>query len=265
MSALTQARSTPLRGDGVVPSCLVAAVAASTKIFQGSLVALDSDGNAIPASATAAVAIGRAEATVDNTDGAAGDLSVEVRTGIFKWANSASTDAIAAADVGNLAYMVDDQTVAKTAAVGRKPAGRIVEVASDGVWVATAPVATAHPPQIVSIPVDLASIVGAGDVVTTYTPGFAGRIEKIEFIVTKPATTEAKAATLNAEIGTTNLTGGAVALTSANCTPLGARVAGSAVTAANYFGPTDTISIESASVTAFAEGQGVLLLTIRPA
>mgnify|MGYP007073182467 CR=1 FL=1 len=115
----------------------------------------------------------------------------------------------------------------------------------------------------VAIPVDLNSISGAGDVLTTWTPGHRGKILDMDFAVSKPVTTAAKAATLNAEIGTTNLTGGAIALTSANCTPLGAIVAGSAITADNVFGASDTVSIEAASVTQFSEGQGFVLMRIQ--
>ena len=119
--------------------------------------------------------------------------------------------------------------------------------------------------QVISFPVDLASITGAGDVVTTYTPGFAGKIVKLDAVVNVPVTTAAKAASINAEIGTTNLTGGVVALTSANCTPMGAVIAGSAVTAANSFTATDTISLEAASVTAFAEGSVTIMMVVEVA
>lgn len=103
--------------------------------------------------------------------------------------------------------------------------------------------------------------VADGDVLTTFTPGFHGQIDSLDFIVGTPVTTGAKASTLNAEIGTTNLTGGTVGLTSANCTPLGAEVAGAAVTGANTFTSTDTISIEASSTTAFVEGDGTLVIT----
>lgn len=109
--------------------------------------------------------------------------------------------------------------------------------------------------------ITLAGITGAQDVVTSWVPGFRGRILKIDFYVDVPVTTAAKAATLNAEIGTTNLTGGTVGLTSANCTPMGAKVSGAAVTGANVFDEDDAISIEAASVTAFAEGSGTLVIT----
>lgn len=116
---------------------------------------------------------------------------------------------------------------------------------------------------VLSIPIDLAAITGAGDVLTNYVPGHKFKILDVDFQVTKPATTAAKLATLNLEIGTVDVTGGAVALTSANCTPLGVQVAGSAVTAANTGSATDTLSVEAASVTAFLEGQGVLLVQIQ--
>jgi hypothetical protein len=101
-----------------------------------------------------------------------------------------------------------------------------------------------------------------GDLLTTFTPGFAGKIVKWWAEVVVPATTADKLATLNLEIGTTNLTGGALALTSANCTPMGNVVAASAITAANEFTETDTISIEAASVTAFAEGTVNLVMVL---
>jgi hypothetical protein len=100
----------------------------------------------------------------------------------------------------------------------------------------------------------LLDTVVAGDVLTTFTPGFAGRIVSVAAAVTTAVTTASDLASLNLEIGTTNVTGGVVALTSANATPLGAVIAGSAVTAANLFTASDTISVEGATVTDFAEG-----------
>lgn len=115
--------------------------------------------------------------------------------------------------------------------------------------------------SILTIPIALANIAD-GDVLTTFTPGFAGNIQKISFAVGVPVTTAGDGTTLNIEIGTTNLTGGVVTLTSANCTPLGAVIDGTAITAANSFGDSDTISIEASSTTAFAEGDGYLLIVL---
>jgi hypothetical protein len=117
-------------------------------------------------------------------------------------------------------------------------------------------------PTVLSFPIDLAQIAGTGDVVTNYPLQGNGRITQVAFVVTVPVTTAAKAATLNLEIGSTNLTGGVVALTSANATPLGKVIVGTAVTANNTFSDGDTLSIESAAVTAFVEGRGVLLVTV---
>lgn len=116
----------------------------------------------------------------------------------------------------------------------------------------------------VSFPVNLASVAN-GNIVTSFVPGFAGTIEKLQFVTSVPVTTAAKATTLNAEIAGVDVTGGVVALTSANCTPIGATVQGSAVTAAKSFGATDAIDIEASSTTAFVEGAGVLILTLKSA
>lgn len=115
----------------------------------------------------------------------------------------------------------------------------------------------------IQVPIALAAITGAGDVVTEMRPGVLGYITNVEWLQGRPVTTAAKAATLNLEIDTTNLTGGTVALTSAACTPLGARIAGSQITANNRLTVESKLSVEAASVTAFAEGDGFLAITIR--
>lgn len=103
-----------------------------------------------------------------------------------------------------------------------------------------------------------------GDIITTYTPGFAGKITKFSALVTDPVTTASDLTTLNLEIGTTDLTGGALALTSANMTPLGAVVDSTAITAANVFSATDTISMEASATTAFAEGEIAVIIKLEP-
>lgn len=112
-------------------------VAASAKIYIGALVVLNATKFAKPGYvATGLVADGVAEKFVDNTAGADGDVTVPVRAGCFPFANSASGDLIAQADIGNACYIVDDQTVAKTDASGtRSKAGTIIDIDSQGVWV----------------------------------------------------------------------------------------------------------------------------------
>ena len=133
MAALTKDRNT-VRRDGVQYSD---PVAASTRIYAGALVCINASGYAVPGStATTLKARGVAQEQVDNSSGAAGDKRVETRRGVFPFANSASTDEITRADIGNSAYIVDDQTVAKTHATNtRSVAGVIRDVDSDGVWI----------------------------------------------------------------------------------------------------------------------------------
>lgn len=110
-------------------------VKGGVKIFQGALVVLAS-GLARPGyAATGLVFVGRAEETVDATALADGVATVKVRKGVFKWLNNGA-DALAAADVGAVAYVLDDATVTKTA-TGRSAAGSIFQVEADGVWIVT--------------------------------------------------------------------------------------------------------------------------------
>lgn len=115
---------------------------------------------------------------------------------------------------------------------------------------------------ILALPMTLAKLAN-GDIYTGIRPGVDGYVENMEFFVTDPATTGSKLASLNAEIDGTNVTGGVVALTSANCTPLGVQVAGSQITGANRITKKSKLDIEASSVTAFVEGAGVLLVRIR--
>jgi hypothetical protein len=114
-------------------------VAASKKIYAGSIAAVDANGYATPgATATTLKYLGRAESQADNSSGSDGDVSVTVRRGIFKWENSSAGDAITDADIGATCYIVDDQTVAKTDGTStRSAAGKVFKVDSDGVWVDT--------------------------------------------------------------------------------------------------------------------------------
>ena len=112
------------------------------------------------------------------------------------------------------------------------------------------------------IPIKMSKIAD-GNILTGYIPGFAGSIETVQFFVTDPVTTAGKAADLNLEIAGTNVNGGVVGLTSANCTPLGARVAGTAIVADNVFTAVQAIDIEADNTVAFVEGEGVLIITLK--
>lgn len=109
-------------------------MAAATTIPLGAMVALDASGNAVNASDTAALrVVGRAEQTVNNSAGSAGDLTINVARGVFLWANS-GTQAVTAAYKDKFVYVEDNQTVAITS-TNKIVAGRVIEVATAGVWV----------------------------------------------------------------------------------------------------------------------------------
>lgn len=131
MAKLESARDTVQVAAGATTLSLP--VKGATTIFQGSIVALDESGFAVPGSkAENLKAVGRAEETVENT-GADGDIRVNVARGVFIYENS-TEGAIADADVLGPCYIEDDQTVTKTAE-GASVAGLVVGVDADGVAV----------------------------------------------------------------------------------------------------------------------------------
>jgi hypothetical protein len=116
-------------GDNVLnPLRLSMGLAASTRIYQGALVALNQAGNLVPASADNTLfVVGVAEEEQNNSSGAADALSLVPRRGCFPFTNSAGIDAITVADVGRACYVVDDTTVARgRAATGIRPQAGIV-------------------------------------------------------------------------------------------------------------------------------------------
>ena len=130
--ALTQERNTPER----IGQSRNVGVAAGVKIYAGALVMLTATGYATPAAtATTLKQGGRASETIDNTGGAAGDLSINLDTGIYRFDNLAG-DPITDADIGSDCYAVDDATVARTSGGNtRSIAGKIYDVDAVGVWV----------------------------------------------------------------------------------------------------------------------------------
>ena len=113
--------------------------AAAAVCYQGALVVVDANGNFAPGTtALNLVGAGRCEEFVDNSGGAAGDLTVRVKSGIFRFSNSAG-DPIPATQVGETCFIEDDNTVSATnGGATQSAAGRVYEVDADGVWVAIA-------------------------------------------------------------------------------------------------------------------------------
>lgn len=132
MSALIADRATAQR-QGDEFSYDAAAVAC----FAGGIAMLNASGNVTPgATATGQICVGMFVENVDNSAGAAADVKAKVRSGVFRFGNSAAADAITKAHIGDTCYIVDDQTVALTDGTSsRSAAGTIVDVDSAGVWV----------------------------------------------------------------------------------------------------------------------------------
>lgn len=103
-------RNTSMR-DGEIISI---PVAASTFLYAGRMIAIDTSGDAVPASDTAGLkVVGRAEEDVDNLSGAAGEKSITVRRKkAFWWVNS-TVAPLTKAHLNGLApiYVEDDETV----------------------------------------------------------------------------------------------------------------------------------------------------------
>jgi hypothetical protein len=137
MTATTQNRNTPSK----LSNTRVYPVATGVKCLAGTIAVLSATGFVQPATvATTLTAVGRFAKEIDNTGGANGAVSATVERGIFRFENSASTDLIALADIGNKCFIVDNQTVAKTNGTStRSVAGYVDDVDSTGVWVAIDP------------------------------------------------------------------------------------------------------------------------------
>ncbi len=129
-------------------------VAAGAVIYAGSIVVANADGYAEKGTAAAGLSyLGRAEERVHNTGGADGSKTVLVRRGkAFLWKNSA-TDQVTQASLGKPCYIEDDETVSMSDNGGtRSPAGTVIGVDSDGVWVAPE---TAHDAPTISAAAEL--------------------------------------------------------------------------------------------------------------
>ncbi|MGA2408853.1 MAG: hypothetical protein ABSG46_00490 [Candidatus Binataceae bacterium] len=116
MAALTNSRNTPELADG--GRMQVYPVEANTTVYLGSIVALDANGNAVPASSTPGLKIiGRAEMVSEglpgqdavNNPGVAGAIAIVARRGVFMYA--VNDGSIGTAQVGLIAFAVDDNSV----------------------------------------------------------------------------------------------------------------------------------------------------------
>jgi hypothetical protein len=205
------------------------------KGYGGGIAVLDASGWCKPAvTGVGLVAVGRFDDQFDNTLGASGDLYATVREGTFRYNNSADADLITKAEIGDTCFLVDDETVAKTSAVGtRSVAGYIRQVDSDGVWVqfkntlsADGDVVAANNLSDVVAATARANI-GANKVVLTLKAAslvgatvygvvspVAGVISRIDSVLKGAALTTGNA-TLTGKIGGTAITTGVITITQA--------------------------------------------------
>ncbi len=111
---------------------------------------------------------------------------------------------------------------------------------------------------------DLDAVVN-GDIITSFTPAFAGSFEDMWFVTEVAGTGASATVAFNIEIGTTNTTGGVLTLPLADTSSVG-EVGSSltAFTALNHFLSTESCSVEAASVTDFTAGEGTLVIAMRP-
>ncbi|MBC44144.1 MAG: hypothetical protein CML19_18155 [Pusillimonas sp.] len=132
MTALANDRNTPRIDGQLFEFPMKAAVLG----YVGAIAVLNAGLLQPGATATGLVAVGIFTERADNSDGANSAITGKVRPGVFRFNNSASSDAITAAEIGSACYIVDDQTVAKTdGSSARSKAGTIVNVDDQGVWV----------------------------------------------------------------------------------------------------------------------------------
>lgn len=126
-----------LAGEREVNSITMGAKAAA-HVYAGGLVFNDAGyaRGGVPTATTAVLGVAAGE--VDNSAGANGALPVTaMRRRAWPFANGSAGDVLAAADIGNPVYAVDDATVGKTSGTNTRPiAGTLVAIDAQGqCWV----------------------------------------------------------------------------------------------------------------------------------
>ena len=133
MAATTSDRNTPKR-DRLY---LHLGVNGAEKIPTGVLVARDATGYAVNAADAVGVKVlGRSNAEADNTDGADGDIGIEIERGVFLFGNDV-TNPVTIASIGENCFVKDNQTVDSDGGINVVVAGRVHDVTAEGVWVDT--------------------------------------------------------------------------------------------------------------------------------
>ena len=255
MTALAADRETARKEPGYK-----SALMGTDIVYKGSMACYDANGKVVAAADTEDYKFaGIAAEKVDDSAGA-GTKWVKLYTeGLFLLVGTSITQAM----VGQMMYVADDQTFDDTS-THKIPCGILVEyVSATSGWIDIGPAcqgAKYNGKVTIGLHVNLADITAAGDVATDFIPGFAGKVDKVFWVQGTPVTTAGDAANLVVDVEATEITGGLVTLTSAACTPLGKYIAGSAITAGNVFDADEKLTVRAESVTAFAEGDGMVYI-----
>lgn len=127
---MTQDRNTPHRdGELFAVPC-----AAATRIYGGHIVCVNAAGFAV-SGAPNLVVLGIADDSADNLTGKQGDIRVLVRRQKAFFLNNDTTKPVTQAHIGKPCDVKDSVTVCTSETASATPAGRVLEVTKDGVWV----------------------------------------------------------------------------------------------------------------------------------
>jgi len=171
MSSLTGIRDTREILCGAPAVSRKAAPAEGAVIYTGAVTALNADGKAVPASDSASLTV------AGICQGRAEDGSVILRSGVFLLENGTGADALSAADIGKIVYVLDDQTVGKTGGTHKVPAGILRAVDDTGVLVevGNGPATGFIPlPSVVTADPETAASANRGNVVIVGGSGWSG-------------------------------------------------------------------------------------------
>lgn len=117
-----------------------------------------------------------------------GDKVVNIQTGTFPFKNSSGADLITIADIGRQAFIIDDETVARTSSgETRAAAGIIDRIDSDGVWVRIEPASNGKRKVFLPFAINETDTL-AGTSAELVSP-VAGAITLMQVIVQKAVTT----------------------------------------------------------------------------
>lgn len=242
MTALAAGRDTPkMNANNALPNLYAVPAKAAQKGYTGGLVCVDSANGGFGYAGKAGVGLafpGVALADWDNTAGGAadGDKSIPVRAGVFKLLSGATVDVIAQANVWQVAYCIDDQTVGLTDGSGtRSPVGTIIQVDSDGVWIAVGLFGLG---SVLSVPVASSGAAGAAlaDAPATLTvaQGFWRVLPAATLSATRAYTLSVVGATIGMQITVTRLDATANTATFVNGGPAAGTILTMPVSKVNF-------------------------------